>query len=121
MADDSRIQKFQELLAKDPRDPMLHFGLGNELSKSGRFAETVESFEEAIRVNPNYTAAYRQLGKSLEKLGRKDEARHRLHSRIQRRTAPAQRPARQFGGPRSRFSKRKPAAPFVFPPYQGRA
>ncbi len=75
MADDSRIQKVQELLAKDPRDPMLHFGLGNELSKNGRFAEAVESFEEAIRVNPNYTAAYRQLGKSLEKLGRKDEAR----------------------------------------------
>ena len=51
------------------RDPMLHYGLGNELSKSGRFADAVESFEEAIRVNPNYTAAYRQLGKSLEKLG----------------------------------------------------
>ena len=32
MADDSRIQKFQEFLAKDPRDPMLHYGLGNELS-----------------------------------------------------------------------------------------
>ena len=75
MADDSRIKKFQEFLAKDPRDPMLHYGLGNELSKSGRFADAVESFEEAIRVNPNYTAAYRQLGKSLEKLGRKDEAR----------------------------------------------
>ena len=69
MVDDSRIRKFQEFLAKDPRDPMLHYGLGNELSKSGRFADAVESFEEAIRVNPNYTAAYRQLGKSLEKLG----------------------------------------------------
>ena len=33
-----------------------------------------------------------------------------FHSRIQRRTAPAQRPARQFVGPRSRFSKRKTAA-----------
>jgi Flp pilus assembly protein TadD len=54
---------------------MLHFGLRDELSKSGRFVEAVESFEEAIRVNPNYSAAYRQLGKSLEKLGRKDEAR----------------------------------------------
>jgi Flp pilus assembly protein TadD len=74
MADDSRIQKFRELLAKDLRDPMLHFGLGIELSKSGRVADAVESFEEAIRVNPKYTAAYRQLGKSLETLGRTDEA-----------------------------------------------
>ena len=75
MADDSRIQKFQEFLAKDPQDSMLHYGLGNELSKSRRFADAVESFEAAIRVKHNYTAAYRQLGKSLEELGRKDEAR----------------------------------------------
>jgi len=68
MADDSRIQKFQELLAKDPRDPMLHFGLGNELSKSGRFAEAVESFEEAIRVNPNYYGIP-SVGQILGKVG----------------------------------------------------
>lgn len=74
MADDSRIQKFQLLLAKDPQDPMLHYGLGIELSRSGRFEEAVGSFEEAIRVNPKYTAAYRQLGKSLETLGRNEEA-----------------------------------------------
>ncbi|GEM_PF-4152932 len=53
MADDSRIQKFEEFLAKDPRDPMFHYGLGNELSKSGRVADAVESFEEAIRVKHN--------------------------------------------------------------------
>lgn len=75
MADDSRIQKFQELLATDPQDPMLHFGLGIELSKSGRIVDAIESFEGAIRVNPKYTAAYRQLGKCLETSGRKDEAR----------------------------------------------
>ena len=36
-------------------------------------------------------------------------------TRIQGRTAPTQRPARRFGGSRSRFSKRKPAAPLRLP------
>lgn len=82
MADDSRIHKFQELLAKDPQDPMLHYGFGNELLKGERFADAVQSFEEAIRINPNYTAAYRQLGKSLASLDRNDEARRAFEDGI---------------------------------------
>ena len=82
MTDDERIEKFKELLAKEPRDAMLHYGLGNEYLKHGRHAEAAKSFQAAIEANPRDTAAYRQLGKAFEKSNQRDAARRAFQNGI---------------------------------------
>ena len=54
------------MLAKVPSSELLHYGLGLEYLKAGRFHAAAESFRATIRLWPQYTAAYRQLGKALE-------------------------------------------------------
>ncbi len=74
MASD-RIGAFRKLLESDPKDPLLHYGLGLELLKAGSAEEAAREFAETVRLNPDHTAAYREWGKALERAGRPGEAR----------------------------------------------
>jgi tetratricopeptide (TPR) repeat protein len=49
-------------------------GLGFVLSRQGKLDEAVVQFREAIRVNPEYTAAYNNLASSLAQQGKPEEA-----------------------------------------------
>jgi predicted Zn-dependent protease len=69
-----RIASFRKLLASDPKDPMLHYGLATTLLGAGEPGEAATHLEAAIQLNPDYTAAYRELGRALEALGRTEEA-----------------------------------------------
>lgn len=69
-----RIASFRKLLAADPNDPMLQFGLGTALLRANDPTEAATAFEATIRLDPNYTAAYRELGRALEALARPEEA-----------------------------------------------
>src|SRR5438093_1442078 len=42
---------------------------------TGLAEEAVAEYREAVRLKPDYTAAYRGLGRALERAGRLDEAR----------------------------------------------
>lgn len=79
----SRIEEFKEILALDPSDEVVHYGLGEEYLKAGRFEEAIREFETVIRLKPDYTAAYRELGKALEKGGRVEEARETYREGIE--------------------------------------
>lgn len=70
-----RIEAFKKLLEADPKDPLLHYGLGLDLLKAGSAEEAVREFAEAARLNPDHTASYREWGKALERSGRPGEAR----------------------------------------------
>jgi uncharacterized protein HemY len=70
-----RIEQFKEVIKTDPNDETLHYGLGIECCKADRYAEAVEAFRTAIRLKPDYSAAYRELGKALTKIGQTEEAR----------------------------------------------
>ena len=73
--DESRIAMFKEVLKDDPNDPLLYFGLGQEYMGGEQFAQAIESFENAVRLHPDYSAAYRYLGECLEKAGDQQRAR----------------------------------------------
>jgi len=75
VGDQSRIEQFESLLAQNPHSELLCYALGNEYLEVGRFDDAAESFRAAIRLKSKYTAAYRQLGKALEKLGDAEGAR----------------------------------------------
>ncbi len=73
--DKSPLETFEELAAKAPENVVVRYSLGREYLKAKRYAEAEHELREALRLKPDYSAAYRELGKSLVGLERPDEAR----------------------------------------------
>lgn len=57
-----RIKQLQEMLKDDPDDPFLHYAVGLELAKKKNYQEAMASFQQTIKLDENYVAAYYQLG-----------------------------------------------------------
>jgi predicted Zn-dependent protease len=72
--DTERLAQFQELVALDPHDTVVRFGLGDLYLQARAFAQAAEQFAEIIRLDPHYSAAYRSLGQASAALGRRAEA-----------------------------------------------
>jgi predicted Zn-dependent protease len=66
---------FRKLLDRDPNNPMVLYSLGNELFKEEKYAEAKECLSRAVRNKPDYSVAYRTLGRALYELGEDAEAR----------------------------------------------
>ncbi len=71
---DERLRALHDAIREEPGDPLGYFLLGLEYVRLGRLLDAIDAFETAIRINPDYTAAYRELGKSLRDAGRRREA-----------------------------------------------
>ncbi len=71
----SRIETFQQMLASDPENTMVRFGLANELLKAERYEEAVGALNDYLTRDDDEGAAYGMLARALEKLNRRDEAR----------------------------------------------
>jgi|SRR2546421_9167019 predicted Zn-dependent protease len=69
-----RIRQFQELIALEPDDTVLRFGLGELYIGAEDFASAAEQFAEIVRLDPQYSAAYRYLGQSYAALGKPQAA-----------------------------------------------
>jgi Flp pilus assembly protein TadD len=74
MTERDRIAEFEEVRELEPDDPVVRFGLAGAYLEAGQAESAVVEYREAIRLKPDYSAAYRALGRSLEKVGRLDEA-----------------------------------------------
>jgi uncharacterized protein HemY len=72
----SRSDMFRKLLERDPRNPMVLYSLGNELFKEGRYGEARDHLRRAIENKPDYSVAYRMLGRAHYELHENTEARH---------------------------------------------
>jgi predicted Zn-dependent protease len=75
MSDKTRRQQLEEMLAEDPNDPFLHYGLAMEYVSAGGDAEAVRRFQQLFAVAPDYVPAYLQAGQALVRLDRIVEAR----------------------------------------------
>jgi len=73
--EESRLEQFKQLAELEPEDDLVRFGLGTAYFDEGQYDEAAKEFQHAIRLNPDYSAAYRDLGKALEKAGRPEEAK----------------------------------------------
>ena len=71
----SRTEMFRKLLERDPENPMVLLSLGNELFKEGEYAEAREHLRRAIENKPDYSVAYRMLGRAHYELHEDAEAR----------------------------------------------
>lgn len=66
---------FRKLLQRDPDNPMVLYSLGNELFKEGDHAGARDHLRRAVEQKPDYSVAYRMLGRAHYELGENSEAR----------------------------------------------
>lgn len=71
----SRADMFRKLLQRDPDNPMVLYSLGTELFKQGEFLEARDHLQHAVENKPDYSVAYRMLGRANYELGEDEEAR----------------------------------------------
>ncbi len=75
MTGKSRKQQIEEMLAEDPHDPFLRYGLAMEYVGAGQDEEAVRCFKELLQIAPDYVPGYMQAGRALARLNRVGEAR----------------------------------------------
>jgi predicted Zn-dependent protease len=83
MATTSRREQLEALLATDPQDPFLRYGLALEYESEGDTAGAVDQLLALIQDFPEYVPAFLQVGQLLIKLERIDEAKSMLSMGIQ--------------------------------------
>ena len=71
----SRIENLREILASDLQDTFARYALGLEYLSINDIDSARQMFEETSVLDPNYVAAYYQLGKTYELLGDEGMAR----------------------------------------------
>jgi uncharacterized protein HemY len=71
----SRTEMFRKLLERDPNNPMVLYSLGNELFKEERYPEARDHLRRAVENKPDYSVAYRMLGRAHYELGEDAEAK----------------------------------------------
>jgi predicted Zn-dependent protease len=61
----SKIETFTAMLAEQPENAMIWYGLASEQCKLELWAEAAKSLRQVVSLNPDYTAAYQMLGTVL--------------------------------------------------------
>jgi uncharacterized protein HemY len=65
----SKIEIFTAMLAEQPENAMIWYGLASEQYKQENWAEAAKSLSHVVSLNPDYTAAYQMLGTVLANTG----------------------------------------------------
>ncbi len=61
----TQLENFLSMLEKGRDAPLLRFSLGNEYLKQGDAVSAVGHLRQAVALDPNYSAAWKLLGKAL--------------------------------------------------------
>ena len=68
------IEQLERLLAADPRDPFVLYGLAQEHARTGDHARAVEFYDRCLEADPRYCYAYFHKAKSQEASGQNADA-----------------------------------------------
>jgi len=79
----TRREKLEAMLAADPNDSFLQYGLSQELAKEGEHERSLELLKGLRQISPPYVPAFFMAGQQLTKLGRIDDARAVLRDGIE--------------------------------------
>ncbi|MGH9862575.1 MAG: tetratricopeptide repeat protein [Candidatus Acidiferrales bacterium] len=71
---DDKLEQLKQLAELDPDDAVVHYGLGCEHLRRGEYGEAAEALRRTLQLQADYSAAWRELGKALEKLERREAA-----------------------------------------------
>lgn len=69
------IDTFEAMLARGQDSEMLRFSLGNACFAEKQYDKAVEHLRQAVRLKPDYSAAWRLLGRALAADGQLEAAR----------------------------------------------
>lgn len=70
----SLIANLERLLAAGQDSSMLRMGLGSAYSGAGQFDLAIAHLQQAVRLSPEYSAAWKALGKALVSAERRQDA-----------------------------------------------
>src|ERR1035438_2134802 len=70
-----RLEVLKNMAAQNPNDSFARYGLAMEYANSGDLENAIQEYQALLAVNSNYSAAYFHGGQTLEKLGRREDAR----------------------------------------------
>ena len=79
----SKIEIFTAMLAEQPENAMIWYGLGSEQYKLENWSEAAKSLRQVVSLNPDYTAAYQMLGTVLANTGDLDGAQQAWRNGIE--------------------------------------
>ena len=71
---ETRIKRFEALVAEEPDNDMAVFSLAGAYNQAGRYADAAATYRKAIEVNPDLSKAYQLAGAALMADQREDEA-----------------------------------------------
>ena len=71
----TRLETLKGLVAQQPGDSFLRYGLAMEYRNAGELEAAMSEFRALIAAHPDYSAAYYHGGQTLERLGKLDDAR----------------------------------------------
>jgi predicted Zn-dependent protease len=77
-----KIAALTEILTADPTNSFARYGLAMEHISQGNTDTALTEFTSLIQHSPDYVPAYQMSAQTLAKLGRTEEALHRLHHGI---------------------------------------
>jgi len=70
----SQIENFEAVLKRGQDSDMLRFTLGNAYYQEKRFTEAAMHLREAVNLNPDYSTAWKVLGRALSDAEQYQEA-----------------------------------------------
>jgi Tfp pilus assembly protein PilF len=76
------IAKFERVLTSGRDSALLRFSLGNEYLKTGDARTAANHFEQAIALDPDYSAAWKLYGRALTECERFDDAQRAYENGI---------------------------------------
>ncbi|WPC05128.1 tetratricopeptide repeat protein [Pseudomonas benzenivorans] len=68
------LESLEKMLAQGMDNALLRFGLGKGYLDAGEFARAAEHFQRCVEHDPNYSAAWKLLGKAQLELGDRQAA-----------------------------------------------
>src|SRR6266852_5310182 len=83
----SRIEIFEQMLAGDPSNTMVMFGLAKEYEKAGDEAKVIETLERYLAAADDEGNAYGMLARAYERTKESDKARTAYQRGIEVATA----------------------------------
>lgn len=78
----SRLDALRAMVAKNPENPLAHFGLANELMKSGEAQGAAEHYSAYLARYDDEGNGWGRYAEALEQLGRRDDALQALERGI---------------------------------------
>ncbi len=71
----SRVEVFEQMLASDPANALVMFGLAKEYEKAGRDPEVIEMLTRYLAAHDDEGNAYGMLARAYERTGDRERAR----------------------------------------------